>query len=285
MKIPRQIYLYWNQGWEQAPDLVKRCAETWPAHNPSWNVFFLDRSSVEERINIPYLVRSMNLPLPALSDVLRLILLKHHGGVWADATLWCARPLDDWIDDVCQKAGFFAYDKPGSGRPVASWFLAAIPNSRIVSLWHSIMMRFLLKAKLSSIFGIFGECLFSCLMPQLKGLSVPTSDLPDVENYFWIHKLFQICIDNDPEFRNLWLSVPKISADGPHKLQPNLLSKPIDIDALDHIQSMKANMYKLNRRIEIPSDISGTLLDVLYCSHSSTGDSRTTCETDANFIP
>ena len=272
MKIPRQIFLYWDQGWKQAPDLVKRCAETWPAYNPSWNIFFLDRSNVEEKINIPYLARSINLPLPALSDVIRLALLKHHGGVWADATLWCARPLDDWIDDVCQKAGFFAYEKPGIGRrnswrPLSTWFLAAIPDSRIVSLWHTIMIHFLLKAKISSIFGAFGEGLFSCLMPQLKGLSVPINDHPGIDNYFWVHKLFQISMDNDPEFLKLWLSVPKISAAGPNKLwRYGLLNEP-DMDVMDYILSTKAYMHKLNRRLEIPPDISGTVLDLLYRSH------------------
>lgn len=277
MQIQRSIFLYWDQGWKEAPDLVKRCGETWSVYNPSWNVFYLDRSNVEEIINIPYLARSINLPLPALSDVIRLVLLKHHGGVWADATLWCARPLDDWIDGCMSEAGFFCYSGRGlpyariNGlRPLSSWFLAAIPGSRILTRWHTIMMQFLLKIKLSSIFGAFGESLFSCLMPQLKGLSIPINGQSDVGEYWWVHRLFQLCMENDPEFFELWLSVPKISSDEPTRLSRfGLLNEP-DLDIMDHIYSVKANMYKLNRKkVDIPSDISGTVLDLLYRSHPS----------------
>ena len=273
MQIPREIFLYWHQGWKDAPDLVKRCAETWTAQNPSWAVKFLDRDSVEKEIRIPFFVRSLNLPLPALSDVIRLTLLLKHGGVWADATLWCARPLDDWIDEVCQESGFFCYvhtDRPEvklRSRLIGTWFLAAVPDSRIVSLWHAAAMRLMAKAKLSLVLGAFGEGFSSWLMPQLTGLSVPASDRLDDEHYFWVFRLFKLCLDNDCEFRKIWLSMPKVSSSGPHALARFGLLKPASMDALTHIQSTKANVYKLSRRISLPSDITGTLLDALYRSH------------------
>ena len=284
MQIPREVFLYWHQGWKDAPDLVKRCAETWTARNPGWAVSFLDRTSVEKRIRIPFSVRSLNLPLPALSDVVRLSLLKHGGGVWSDATLWCARPLDDWIDEVCRKSGFFAYvhtDRPEielRNRLIGTWFLAAVPDSRIVSLWHAAARRLMTKAKLLSVLGAFGEGLSSWLMPQLTGLSVPESDRLDDKDYFWVFKLFQLCLEDD-EFRKLWLSMPKVCTSGPHALgRFGLLKKPAHMDGLAHIQSTKANVYKLSRRIVIPSDIAGTLLDALYRSHPSGGSAQvSTC--------
>ena len=99
---------------------------------------------------------------------------------------------------------------------------------------------------------------------------MPTSDqVAEDSNYFLVHKLFQVCLDSDAEFRELWLSVPKISADGPHVLQSLGLLSPATTDALAHIENTKANVYKLTRREVIPFDISGTILDTLYRSHLS----------------
>ena len=95
MIVPRELYLYWHQGWRRSPDIVKRCAKTWTTQNPSWTVNLLDKDTIEKRITIPFSVKALNLPLSNLSDFIRLICLKQRGGVWADATLWCARPLED----------------------------------------------------------------------------------------------------------------------------------------------------------------------------------------------
>lgn len=76
--VPKELFCYWHQGWDRAPDLVRRCAATWPAHNPSWNVHFLDRKSVE-KVSIPRAAKALNLPLPAFSDVVRICLLVRGG--------------------------------------------------------------------------------------------------------------------------------------------------------------------------------------------------------------
>ena len=273
MIVPRELYLYWHQGWRRSPDIVKRCAKTWTTQNPSWTVNLLDKDTIEKRITIPFSVKALNLPLSNLSDFIRLICLKQRGGVWADATLWCARPLDDWLEPLCSPAGFFGYDRPAINRPIASWFLAAATDNRIISLWHDAALRVAAKSKYCRYLRRLGlpcEGLFSWLMPSLKGLSVPTSDqVAEDSNYFLVHKLFQVCLDSDAEFRELWLSVPKISADGPHVLQSLGLLSPATTDALAHIENTKANVYKLTRREVIPFDISGTILDTLYRSHLS----------------
>ena len=139
--------MYWHQGWNNAPDIVKRCAATWQEHNPTWDINLLDAATIREKIELPPAVKTLKLPLPALSDVIRLCLLKKYGGVWADATLWCVRPLDDWINSVCAPSGFFAYDKPGPGRPISSWFLAAGRDCRIIDLWHSAALQLLAKTQ------------------------------------------------------------------------------------------------------------------------------------------
>ena len=83
----------------------------------------------------------MRTPLPdkislnVAADLLRMALLDRFGGVWADATTFPVQPLDTWIDQH-SITGFFAFDKPGPGRPLSNWFLAAMPANELMRKWQ-----------------------------------------------------------------------------------------------------------------------------------------------------
>ena len=279
--IPKKLFMYWHQGWNNAPDIVKRCAATWQRHNPTWDINFLDATTVVEKVKLPAALRSMNLPLPAFSDVIRIFLLKKYGGVWADATLWCVRPLDDWIESVCNRSGFFAYDKPSPDRPVSSWFLAVSKDSRIVDLWYSAVCHLLTKTQVHARFrwvfdnkkknwllnAISNLCMdYIVLRFQYGSLLITSSDDPEDDNYFWFHYLYGRLLEQDNEFHQLWASTPKISADGPQLLKRAGLLKPVT-ERIDFIIKNKvSNVHKLTHRRAFPDDITGTVLDSLYRS-------------------
>lgn len=79
--VPKELLLYWHQGWDRAPDLVKRCAATWLARNPLWNVNVMDRDNIEKKVSIPRAVKALNLPLPAFANFIRMSFLKRGGGM------------------------------------------------------------------------------------------------------------------------------------------------------------------------------------------------------------
>ncbi len=98
--VPRKIWIYWHQGMSEAPFVVRKCIESWVKENPGWEVNFLDKDNLGEYVVLNLREEKLvNLPLPHQSDLVRLQLLSKYGGVWADATTLCMRPLDDWIDD------------------------------------------------------------------------------------------------------------------------------------------------------------------------------------------
>ncbi len=132
--LPRIIWIYWHQGAEAAPMIVRHCIESWRTYNPGWEVRVLDAESVAEICDMS--------DFPAgqvrhtFADVLRLRLLKTHGGVWADATVFCHRPLDDWLPLLSQ-GGFFAFRNPGPGREMSSWFLVSEKDHVLVDRWEA----------------------------------------------------------------------------------------------------------------------------------------------------
>ena len=279
--IPKKLFMYWHQGWNEAPEIVKRCAATWQQYNPAWDINLLDSATVGEKVILPPVVTTLNLPLPALSDVTRICLLKEHGGVWADATLRCVRPLDDWIDNVCVRAGFFAYDKLGVDRPISSWFLAAGKECRIVDIWYSAVLHLSAKTQAHARFRwVFDNKEKNWLLNALNRLCmgyllrrynyghllVTSSDDSQDGNYFWFHYLFGKLLEQNSEFRQLWASTPKISADGPHLLQREELLQPATDRTNLLIREKVSNVHKLTHRAALPDDITGTVLDSLYQS-------------------
>lgn len=290
--VPRDLWLYWHQGWDNAPDVVKRCAATWRERNPTWRIHMLDGENVVGRIELPRVSERLQLTPMVRSEIIRIHLLEKYGGVWADATLWCARPLDEWVDSVTEASGFFAYDKPRPRRPtstrpnpprlpISSWFLTAREDSRIIVHWRSGVRHLLKKTcawvrygKMTGGEGIgvpFNQffnlhAYYLSKRYRYEDLLIPTSADPEGDRCRWIHLLFQKLIDRNREFHDLWESTPKLSADGPHfLLHEGYLSTPTDRSAAV-IRNGDANVIKLTHRVSFPEDLSGTLLDVLYRS-------------------
>src|SRR5262245_11872479 len=97
--LPKTVWCLWFQGLENAPDLVKACAASWRLHNPGWTIRFLSSETVDAYLPSSAAQRAMyrgKLPLEVLSNMVRIELLDRFGGVWADSTCYCLRPLDDW---------------------------------------------------------------------------------------------------------------------------------------------------------------------------------------------
>ncbi len=126
------IWMYWDRGLEKAPELVRVCIESWRRRNPGWRVQVLDEKTQQDWVDMSDVRRrNPKLTVQAFSDILRWRLLAQYGGVWADATLYCNRALDDWLLKHTNDNGFFAFRSPAVFL-YHSWFLAGRPSNALV---------------------------------------------------------------------------------------------------------------------------------------------------------
>jgi hypothetical protein len=216
--LPKVIWMLWLQGWDRAPRLVRACRQSWEANNPNWTIHCLDRVSVVKFVaNCDTLAALVDCDQPpeATSDRLRVALLAQHGGVWADATTYCLRPLDDWLFDVL-RSGFFAFDRPGPDRLVSSWFLAAEPGNDLVRRWAEATLEYWKERR-------------------------------QRHHYYWFHYLFGAEYEKDPVFRSVYDNMSKISADGPHYYVPyhDKLPQPLTEPDQRVISGVEAPLLKL----------------------------------------
>lgn len=144
-EIPRRLWIYWGQGEAQAPELVRRCIASWREQNPGWEIRVLDATSAAELVDLSDIAPGLAFRLK--SDALRLRLLARYGGVWADATSYCHRPLDDWMPLLGGLTGFFTFAAPGRDRWIANWFIAAAPGGVLITRWCAAYDRYVTRLR------------------------------------------------------------------------------------------------------------------------------------------
>ncbi|SMF94188.1 Capsular polysaccharide synthesis protein [Methylomagnum ishizawai] len=221
---PRIIWLLWLQGWDQAPEVAWAGRTSWEKRNPGWQVHALDQADMVDFLSSEGSKRIFSTPKQpeAMSDQIRLELLHQHGGVWADATTLCARPLDDWLPQAMPN-GFFAFYLPERDRMISSWFLAAEKGAYIVEKWREAAWRY-------------------------------WEGRERRDNYFWAHRLFTELHGLDPRFRALWEGTPRMPSYhrfhfGPRNAQLSQ-EPPPEIERL--LASPPSPVFKLTHKFDTP---------------------------------
>ena len=132
-EIPKILWLFWEQGLAEAPLLIRASVAQWRAMNPAWEIRVIDRESAGAWVDMPDLSPALAHRMRA--NALRLRLLARHGGVWADATTYCHRPLDEWLPLLGGQTGFFTFAGPHRDRWIDNWFIAAHPDTALIRTW------------------------------------------------------------------------------------------------------------------------------------------------------
>lgn len=250
--VPRKIWILWYQGLSEAPFIVRRCIDSWVKENPSWEVVILDKDNLGEYIVLDLPDDKLaNLSLSKQSNFVRLQLLSEYGGVWADSTTLCMRPLDDWIDD-CTTSGFFAFYKPGRDRIMSSWFMACEEGCPIVMKMRERYVLFFMKNNFN-INGRFKQKIVKWLSKILNRSEKTTrywfspvvTKLLRVYPYFVFHYMFERLVSSDSECQIIWNNTKKISADVPHKIQIVGLFSPVNENIKNEIDAKYTPIYKL----------------------------------------
>lgn len=275
--LPKIIWFLWLQGLSEAPEIVRRCHDSWRRHNPDWELRTLDRAALGRLIDLDALLgRQLSAISPqALSDIARVGLLAAHGGVWADASTFCQRPLDDWLPGELG-GGLFAFTRPGRDRLISSWFLASTPAHPLTTAWDAQVRRYWRGPPFQD------RPQLARALEKLSGGSVAATrmwflplvrDGLKVRPYYWLHYLFAETLRRDPAAAAAWTRAGKRSADGPHRLQFEGMAKPASPGLRAEIEAASTPLHKLDLRGAAAALGAGGALDLLL-SRSEAGDAE-----------
>jgi hypothetical protein len=237
------IYIYWNQGFEYAPIIVKKCVYSWFYYNsPSWNIILLDKNNINQYIDFSF-EKYNYVSLIHQSDIIRLLLLQKYGGLWVDSTCFCNRPLDIWFNEYMQN--FFVFDKPYKNFLISNWFIYSSKNNYIIN---------------------------NLLKNLLKYYEYPINN--QKQDYFIFHKIFKKLHKDNKKFNNLFELKKKYCANcykGPHYIHLSDFFKSLKIK---HKKNYKKNidekispLYKLSYKCDFDKNYcKDTVLYYLFSS-------------------
>jgi len=271
--IPKIIWILWLQGFEDAPDVVKRCLASWKKHNPTWKINLLDETNIKQFIDVHAIIgrNYKEISKQALSDVIRINLLSKFGGVWTDATCFCCKPLDEWLGSYIAP-GFFAFRDPGNDRPISSWFLASGADSKLTQKYCETVNLFWSKNRFANQNTRIGKFAIKYIEPRImlssyrsikfRILSFALKSLR-VYPYFWFHYLFADIITKNKFYMELWETSKKYSSDVPHRLQISGLFKPLPVEIKNSIILREDPLYKLTCKFNEKEFVKGCTFDYL----------------------
>ncbi len=253
------IWTYWHQGWDNAPTMVKQCLRSWIKLNPDYDVRALDQRSLFEHVSFPEKIdiTRRDLTVQKIAVLARLALLAKHGGVWADATVACTKPLGEWLGPYYQSR-FFAFRSPGVDRLMSNWFIAAETDSLILHrLYENFANVYAQNFFVNQDTPLGNKYLqrYSArwngeVRTTVKWHSRFARTVLRVYPYFIFHYTFNKLILTDPTCADSWNQAKPFSAEPPHRLQVLEKSANGIEQAKAEIDSGSTPMYKLNWRVD-----------------------------------
>lgn len=176
------VWVFWWQGEENTPILVKRCIASIRKHAGKHPVQIVDRNNYKQFVSVPPHIEEKRekgiISLTHFSDYLRMALLAQHGGLWLDATIYVTKDLHPAFDGP-----LFSVRNPGM-------------DKGNISEWNW------------SVFAIGGNCqnLLFCLMRNL--LDTYWNDNNSLIDYFLFDYMIRLLYDNCESIRTVIDSIP-----------------------------------------------------------------------------
>lgn len=96
------IWVCWWQGEKKMPDIVKVCYSSICRHADNHPVILITEKNFQEYATMPDFIMQRlykrEMTITHFSDLLRMNLLKRHGGIWLDSTILLTKDIDSIIN-------------------------------------------------------------------------------------------------------------------------------------------------------------------------------------------
>ena len=168
-----------------------------PPHNAR-KLILITKDNFQQYANIPeHILMKVNdgrITLTHFSDIIRAQLLKQHGGLWIDSTIFAAGEIPEYIFD----AEFFTIKRMAEKNPKSN----SVSYSRWTGfLWGAAQSNSLLPSFVSEIFSEYWKYNDSLF------------------DYFFLDYVIAVAMDEFPAFREAWERLP-VNNTGVFRLAP-----------------------------------------------------------------
>lgn len=185
----RKIFTLWSQGFDQAPDVVQLCHRNLLATHRDDDLIILTDENYRDYARLPDDIEQKlaSQPKQFFADILRVLLVARHGGIWVDATCWANANLID-IAKTFPSGSFHAMRKPDSDVGISNWFLQSEPGHIIPSMMGAALIQY-------------------------------WRNFDSVVEYYFFHYIFEALTIIEPEFGREWGKSARLEARPAHRIQ------------------------------------------------------------------
>jgi hypothetical protein len=147
VEIPETIWQFWDNPTGQiTPEIVKASVQSVEKLKGDFEHKILDHSTIENYSDLPGFVfdrlKNKQMRYAHFADLLRLNLLKNHGGIWMDATCY----MMDFIPEQITNSDFFVFLTGKQTRFPYSFiqncFIRAKKGSFLNEAWYQICLEY-----------------------------------------------------------------------------------------------------------------------------------------------
>ncbi|QBO37079.1 capsular biosynthesis protein [Periweissella cryptocerci] len=224
------VWLYWAQGFEQAPEFVKSTIQSTIDHLQGYDVRIVSEENLFSYVEFPdYILKKWKegiISQTHFSDLVRLQLLIEHGGLWLDSTVLTTVTA---IPDYMSEANLFFYSNLTRLSITGSNWLIFSKFSKNITL------------------TVTRDILFEYWQNR-NALS----------DYFLMHHVLTLVVNEYPEDIKM---MPIVSNQQPHVLVSELF-KEFNQNVYFEYCELSA-FHKLNYKMMIPTDVKGTYYEHL----------------------
>ena len=219
------VYTFWEPR-EKMPYYIQLCMETWKKNLPNADIVLIDYKNLGEYIDVNELNANLFLgrfSLPMIADVIRVMILAKHGGVWLDAdTIILHSDAEKYfLPDKKNHTVFFVYPNDGFCQMC---FINTPPNSKCLNNWLEFIQKklYTLKSDTPIAWHFFGNSFIDTYVKNHpdeftlidRKVAMPDKDSishskigarPAYEDYFFLQNYHLKDISNDILFlQNSW---------------------------------------------------------------------------------
>ena len=190
----KNIWVYWNDDIELAPDLVKKCYKQLQKNKPeNYRLILISQQNIQEYVHFPSFimdkVERKIMSQAHFADIIRTALIYKYGGIWMDAT--CL--LTSKIPEKILNSDFFVFQATllDVYSPIknSNWFIAA--NKRNCKILERMLQVLLYYWERNN----------------------------RILHYFLYHIIMSTIVETDPECYKIWKKMPYICNMNPHVMQ------------------------------------------------------------------
>ena len=250
--IPPTVWMFWEDGFDGAPPMVKQCLNRWRESSSGLNFQLLEGDAIEEFLPE---YKNRDMTIQAKSDVLRMRVISRYGGIWADASTFPRVDIVKWLHSM-KPTDFLAFSYSNSEFLLSSWFLAAPKGSYIMSEW----------AKKTDDYWTNDRRLEASPRQRwrfkkrlLRQANFLDASYNEMHPYFWLHYLFGDLVMRDAKACEIWLETDTPSSEAAHFLQHELKKFGTERSINLRKSWMASPIHKLDWRMSIDEQFLETL--------------------------